>query len=118
MKYKFLCADVDDSDCIDSGEFVDMLSVGFNEPGESTIDAIAFSDLSELTDNGYDALDQTCARLFLKLDKNEDRVLQATEAKKWIRNYADPATVGSTTGLKDKYFRKNVRGAVLGDRYV
>ena len=118
-KDKFLCADVDDNDCLDSGEFVNMLSVGFTEAGESTIDAIAFAaDLQTLTDNGYDALDQTCARIFLKLDGNEDKVLQAREAKKWIRDYADPDTVGDTVGLQDKYFRKTVRGLVMGNRYV
>ena len=63
-------------------------------------------------------MDQTCARIFLKLDENEDRILQAKEAKKWIRNYADPDTVGNTVGLQDKYFRKTVRPLVMGNRFV
>ena len=46
-----------------------MLSVGFGEPGEATIDAIAFAESeSTLIANGYTLLDQTCARLFIILD--------------------------------------------------
>lgn len=72
---RYLCH-VGEDDCIDSGEFVNLLSVGFGEAGEATIDAIAFDDPANLESNGYDNVrDQLCARLFIKLDRNEDRIL-------------------------------------------
>ena len=54
---RFLCADGDADDCLDKTEFENMLAVGFGEPGEATIDAIAFSTLDTLTANGYTELE-------------------------------------------------------------
>ena len=59
-----------------------MLGVGLDEPGEATIDAIAFADIgsTKFIERGYDALDQICARIFLKVDQNEDRILSPKDA--------------------------------------
>ena len=90
-----MCADTNGDDCINLSEFKDMLKVGFGEVGEATLDALAFTKLEEFpTDYSYSADDKMCARLFLKLDKNGDRILQPGELKTYINEYADPATVG------------------------
>ena len=118
-RFRYLCHDENLDDCIDQSEFVNMLSVGFGEPGEAIIDAIAFAeDESVLTANSYDLLDQQCARIFILLDVNDDRILQPKEGKNWIHNYADPATVGETAGLRNKWFRNEVKPLILGESYV
>lgn len=61
-RYKYLCYDLDNDDCIDSSEFVKMLAVGFED---TIIDALAFKDLTELMAEGYGELDQKCAQIFL-----------------------------------------------------
>ena len=88
-----MCADTNGDDCIDLSEFKDMLKVGFGEVGEATLDALAFTKLEEFKPP-HSADDKMCARLFLKLDKNGDRILQPGELKTYINDYADPATVG------------------------
>lgn len=61
-------------DCIDLSEFKDMLKVGFGEVGEATLDALAFKNVEGFP-AAYSADDKMCARLFLKLDLNGDRIL-------------------------------------------
>lgn len=61
-------------DCIDLSEFKDMLKVGFGEAGEATLDALAFTKVEGFP-TAYSADDKMCARLFLKLDLNRDRIL-------------------------------------------
>ena len=73
-KYKFLCADTDGDDCIDLSEFKDMLKVGFGEASEATLDALAFTKVEGFPAS-HTADDKMCARLFLKLDLNGDRIL-------------------------------------------
>ena len=92
-RYKFLCVDTNQDDCLDFAELTTLVDVGLGRPGEALIEALALATDEELADstknpNGYSSDDRDCAGHFLIADNcstcNGDRRLQRKEAKQWF----------------------------------
>ena len=101
---KFLCADANQNDCLDRTEFESLIGQ------EGRIESLAFD-----TTGAADPVEQSCAQIFLAVDKNEDRALSYGEGLKWILDYADEATVGATEQLKKRHYKRTARATAIGE---
>ena len=101
-----MCADESQNDCLERTEFESLINQ------EGTIETLAFD-----TTGSVDAVEKSCAQVFLAIDKNEDRLLSASEALKWILNYADESIVGATEKEKKRYYRLTARAKAFGENY-
>ena len=133
-RYKFICVDTNEDDCLDFAELTVLVDVGLGRPGEALIEALALATDEELSDpnknpDGYSSDARECAGHFLIADNcptcNGDRVLQWKEAKNWFTAHVasvqteinGEVTTLTTAGQHAKYFRKHFWPDALGDRY-
>ena len=72
-RYKFVCADLNDDDCLDFAELTVLVDVGLGGAGEALIEGLALATDAELADadknpDGYTSDDRDCAGHFLIAD--------------------------------------------------